>query len=86
MEVVLGKMYKDRITGFKGIAVANYSYIEGCDRVDIQPPHLDTTGNILESKVFDSPRLIEVIDQYPVMVPIDEGDKPGGYRPSPPSR
>lgn len=35
-KVELGHEYKDRVTGFKGIAVAKTKHLNGCDRVAIQ--------------------------------------------------
>jgi hypothetical protein len=35
--VKLGQVVKDKITGFKGVAVAVCRYINGCTQVEIQP-------------------------------------------------
>ena len=58
-EVILGHEYKDRVTGFKGIAVAKTTHLNGCDRIAIQAKK-GKDGNIEEAQVFDEPDLIFV--------------------------
>lgn len=38
--VTLGKEVKDKVTGFKGIAVARCEYLNGCVRIEVQPLEL----------------------------------------------
>ena len=59
-KVELGDKVRDMITGFKGIAVARTTWIEGCDRITIQPEGVNKEGGIYEGQTFDEP-LIEVI-------------------------
>lgn len=34
----LGDEVQDTVTGFQGIAVSRHVYLQGCDRITIQPP------------------------------------------------
>lgn len=54
--VNLGDKVKDTITGFVGIAVARHSYLNGCNRVTIQPV-VKKDGSLLEAQTFDEPQL-----------------------------
>ncbi len=79
-EVTLGNTVQDRVSGFMGIAVARHSYLQGCDRVSVQPP-VDEENKLPDLKVFDEPDL-EVLDEgvaahYSPAGDEDE-DKPGG--------
>ncbi|MBI2625387.1 MAG: hypothetical protein HYW70_03595 [Candidatus Nealsonbacteria bacterium] len=52
----LGDLVKDRVSGFKGIAVALHRYLNGCDRISVQPM-VEKDGKLPESKTFDAPDL-----------------------------
>lgn len=54
--VTLGDEVKDTISGFKGIAISRHTYLQGCDRISVQPL-VDKEGNLPESKSFDEPAL-----------------------------
>ena len=54
--IELGQKVKDRITGFKGIAVAKIEYLNGCIRYQIQPKK-DKEGKIPESEWIDEQQL-----------------------------
>ncbi len=58
-KVKLGDECKDKVSGFQGIAVAKHSYLNGCDRISIQPP-VDKDGKLPDTASFDEPQ-IEVI-------------------------
>ena len=58
--IKLGDEVKDKITGFKGIAIARSIWLTGCDRITIQPKGLDKDGKIFEQATFDG-GMIEVI-------------------------
>lgn len=53
MKIKLGDNVKDRITGFKGIALARAEYLAGCVRILIQPEGLDEKGEARESDWID---------------------------------
>jgi hypothetical protein len=36
-KIKLGEEVKDRVTGFQGIAVSRTTYLQGCDRIGVQP-------------------------------------------------
>jgi hypothetical protein len=56
-KILLGDEIKDKITGFRGIAVARYSYLQGCDRICIQPK-VDKAGRLPKAETFDEPLLL----------------------------
>ena len=57
--VELGDEVKDKVSGFQGIAVARHSYLQGCNRITIQPP-IGTDGKLPDSCTFDEP-LLDVV-------------------------
>lgn len=57
MPIELGQEVKDRISGFKGIAVARTTYLQGCDRIAVQPS-VNKAGEMPDIKVFDEPDLL----------------------------
>lgn len=54
--VKLGDEVKDNVTGFKGIVTSTHSYLNGCRRVNVQPP-IDKEGKYVDSLTFDEPQL-----------------------------
>ena len=54
-KVELGDKVKDLVTGFEGIAVAQFIYLQGCDRFQVQPPSDGSTYP--ESISFDDSQL-----------------------------
>ena len=55
----MGDLVRDRVSGFTGIAVSLHRYLQGCDRIAVQPK-VDKDGKLPELKTFDAPDL-EVI-------------------------
>ena len=55
----LGDEVKDKVSGFKGIATARHSYLDGCDRITIQPP-IDKEKKHQDCHTFDEPQLTVV--------------------------
>lgn len=76
--VTLGEKYRDKISGFEGVAIARYEVLHGCVRVQLE------TGkdNEVKEPVFDEQRL-EPVAPTP---PIKPTATTGGPRPNPPSR
>jgi len=74
-KVNLGDEVKDSVSGFKGIAVAKHTYLQGCDRVSVQPS-IDKEGKLPEAQTFDEPQL-ETIKQAKVKRQASSID-PGG--------
>lgn len=81
MSIVLGNKVKDRVTGFTGIAVARYSYINGCDRICVQPA-TGKDGKLPDSVTFDEPDL-EVIGKGLVKENKKDIGGPSRYEPQP---
>jgi len=78
----LGDEVKDSVSGFKGIAVAKHTYLQGCDRVSVQPS-IDKEGKLPEAQTFDEPQL-ETIKQAKVkrQAPSIDPGGPEKYRDS----
>lgn len=80
--VTLGDEVKDKVTGFLGIAVARHTYLQGCNRISVQPS-VDKDGKNQESCTFDEPQLIVIASQK--VVAGDDSGATGGpekYMPS----
>lgn len=71
--VSLGDKVKDTISGFEGIAVAMHSYLQGCERITIQP-EVGKDGKLPETQTFDEPLLKVIKEKQVSMV----GDYLGG--------
>ena len=79
-ELELGHEVQDRVTGFKGIAIARTSYLQGCDHILVQPKANVKDGTIPEAQSFDEPDL-KVIGRGILPKPEPEPKKNGGPRP-----
>jgi len=55
--VSLGDLVRDNVSGFKGIAVSRHIYLNGCNRISVQPL-VDKKGIHPESITFDEPQLV----------------------------
>jgi len=55
----LGKVAKDKITGFEGVITSRCEFLTGCNRYCIQPTELKD-GKPLESIYFDEAQIIIV--------------------------
>lgn len=76
----LGMTYKDKITGFVGVATGFVQYISGCNQALIQP-RCGEDGSMLDSQWFDQQRLEPVTDAP--LVTLDNGTTPGCDRAAP---
>jgi hypothetical protein len=74
MEIKLGKMYRDKITGFTGMATGCATYITGCSRAGLEPAY-SGKGTPTEAQWFDVQRLVEVES---ASVNLKNGKTPGG--------
>jgi hypothetical protein len=54
--IELGQKYKDRITGFEGIATSRTVYISGCVHIGLQGK-VDKDGKLPGPEFFDEERL-----------------------------
>lgn len=51
----LGVRYRDKVTGFEGVAVSAHIYIAGCTRLTLEK--LNADGDKLIALTFDEPNL-----------------------------
>ena len=54
--VNLGDKVKDTVSNFTGIAVSCHTYLNGCNRITVQPS-VDKNKKLPESQTFDEPQL-----------------------------
>lgn len=80
MTIELGQEVRDRITDFKGIAVGRTTYLQGCNRILVQPK-VDKKGEIPEPQSFDEPDLEFIGDGILPPPEPKPKKKPGGPRP-----
>ena len=77
--IQLGDKVKDTVTGFKGIAVAITQWLNGCDRVTVQPQGLKKDGSVYDTYCFDVTQI-----EYCGRAKVKTGERDtGGPRPSP---
>lgn len=70
----LGHTYRDKITGFRGVAVGHCEYLTGCNQTLLQPQGQDSTKRP-HAEWFDDQRLEH--DSVAAVVTLDNGDTPG---------
>lgn len=71
--IELGDEVKDKITGFKGIATSRIKYLNGCDKIGIQPK-MGKDGKIPDCIWFDDIQIV-LIKKHPQEL---KYEKPGG--------
>lgn len=71
----LGDEVRDTISGFKGIAICRTTYLQGCDRIGVQPS-VTKEGKLPDHVWFDEPQL-EVVKPKKAVRKTAEKD-PGG--------
>jgi hypothetical protein len=73
----LGKLAKDKITGFEGIIVGKIVYLFGCNQYGLAPRNWDKEkGKRPETEYFDAGR-VEIVGEG--VNPADvQGEDPGG--------
>lgn len=74
-DIVLGQKYRDRHTGYEGIATAVTIYLYGCRHVLIESGGFDKEGKI-DTKWFEEERIEGITPR----------SKHGGPMPHPPAR
>lgn len=79
----LGDIARDEITGFQGVVTARSQWLQGCDRLQLQPRDLDD-GSIRDPQWFDEPQVELVSTAAVTWTP--EVRETGGPRPDPTSR
>ena len=71
---ILGGTYKDKITGFRGVATGYVEYLTGCSQVLLIPP-VNDKGEVCDGNWFDVQRLER--DEAVAAVVLDNGSTPG---------
>jgi hypothetical protein len=66
MKIELGQKYRDKVTGFEGIATGIHEWLTGCTTVTITPC-VDKDGKRVKDEGFDVNRL-ELVPDPPVRV------------------
>lgn len=56
-KIELGDIVRDKVTGFKGVAMGRTTWLFGCDRISVQPQGLKKEGGTYEVQSFDEPQL-----------------------------
>jgi hypothetical protein len=79
MKTKLGNTYRDRITGFSGVATGWTTYISGCSQVLLAPP-VDKEGKLVEAQWFDEQRLVDLRAEP---IALDNSETPGFDKPAP---
>ena len=54
----LGKKYRDKVTGFEGVAVSEHLYLQGCTRVTLEK--LSESEDKIIDLTFDEPNLTDM--------------------------
>ena len=77
-DVVLGTVARDIITGFEGVIVGKTTWLNGCDRIGLQPRKLKD-GKLIGVEWFDVEQ-VKFISKGPVLT---EPIPTGGPKPDP---
>jgi hypothetical protein len=77
--IKFGRKYKDKVTGFAGVATGHAHYISGCAQVLLAPP-VGSDGAMRESQWFDEQRLETIGGDE---ITLDNGKTPGCDRAAP---
>jgi hypothetical protein len=77
-KIELGRLCKDAVTGFVGVAIGVTQWITGCTRWGLQPQKLDKDGKVRDPEWFDGDRLSVIGTGVNVKV-----NNPGGPMPAP---
>jgi len=80
----LGREVKDKVTGFKGIAVSKTQFLQGCCRIEVLPT-IDKDGKLQDIGVFDEPQL-EVVGPGIIPEPKERKQTGGPHSGNNPSR
>lgn len=84
-EVRTGDEARDEITGFRGVVVAVTTWLNGCERVTIQPKKLHE-GKPVETQTFDVEQLVVVKPSGRAALRATGGDRPNVKRAADPAR
>lgn len=76
-EIKLGARYKDKVSGFIGVAIGATTWLNGCQTIGLRPP-IDKDGKLQEAIWIDAPQIEYVED---VVAPGPQTT--GGPKPTP---
>lgn len=79
MNSILGNHYRDKITGFTGVATGRVEYITGCNQV-LLAPAAGKDGTLRSAEWFDEQRL-DIVARKRIV--LDNGATPGPCDPAP---
>lgn len=79
MAIELGRMVRDRITGFRGVVTGYVRYISGCNQALVVPKVKDD-GSLPDAIWFDEQRLV---DEGMPTVTLENEAHPGPDMPAP---
>ncbi|QJD98628.1 hypothetical protein HH212_00045 [Massilia forsythiae] len=79
MNFQLGYIYRDKITGFMGVATGYVEYLTGCNQV-LVAPRVAGDGTMRDSQWFDVQRLER---QAGDQIQLENGETPGCDRAAP---
>lgn len=77
---ILGLTFRDKITGFRGVATGQVEYLTGCNQVLLAPP-IGSDGKPQDAHWFDVQRLAR--DYEVERIVLDNGPTPGCDVPAP---
>lgn len=77
--IKLGHKYKDRITGFQGVATGHVYYISGCNQT-LLAPEVGADGAMKDSHWFDDQRMLPLDGDF---IELDNSETPGCDRQAP---
>ena len=80
MKIKLGQKYRDKVSGFEGIAVGKSDWMTGCTTVGLQPG-MDKDGKLPDLTWLDENRL-ELVKEKAAKIKTDR--KRGGPQDNPP--
>ena len=60
-DIPLGSMARDTVTGFEGMVVCISMWLNGCDRLVVQPRTLHE-GKLLPTEVFDAQQMELIVE------------------------
>lgn len=82
-QIELGDEVGDKVTGFKGIAIADTHWLNGCHRFMVQPKGTDKDGKTFATESFDVEQL-KVLKKHAIVlqekVPVTNGPMPEPHR------
>ena len=80
--IEFGRKYKDKISGFEGVATGQCTYISGCDQV-LLTPKAKKSGEVPQASWFDVQRVVCIDGKNDKPIRLDNAKTPGADIPAP---